>query len=129
MTMGTMRLSNDAVRTRSAPADGRRRDEDRFDCLAAACGVVAMGSGGARSATVQLGLGPADAVLAPERLAELEGRFHVYLDVLDRGSALTEACVCITRPSDAGPTATRFAAAAGRLVDRLTGRARRSPRG
>jgi hypothetical protein len=129
MAMGTMSLADDVVRTHPASADSRRRDEDRFDCLAAACGVMAKGSGGTRSATVLLGIGEADAVLAPERLAELEGRFHVYLEVLDRGSAVTDACVRITRPPDAGPTATRFAAAAVRLVDWLTGRARRAPRG
>jgi hypothetical protein len=129
MAMGTMSLSNDAVRTRPAPTESRRRDEDRFDCLAAACGAVAAGRGGARSATVLLGIGAADAVLAPARLAELEGRFHVYLEVLDRGSAVTDACVRITWPPDQGPIATRFGAAAGRLVNWLTGRDRRSARG
>jgi hypothetical protein len=118
--MDAISSTHPAARSSSAPAPGRRRSEqnDRFTCLVAACGVVAAGGGGARSATVLLGLGEAGAALAPERLAWLEGRFHVYLEVLDRGSAMTDACVRITRPPDAGPVATRCADAAIRILAR-----------
>jgi hypothetical protein len=115
------------TRTTTATAGGRPTSADaRFACLAAACGVAAAGRGDAGSATVLLGRGPAGAALAPERLAWLEGRFHVYLEVLDRGSAETAACLRITRPPDAGPDATRFAAAAGRLLAWLARHGRRA---
>ena len=69
-----------------------------------------------------LGRGPADAALAPERLAELEGRYHVYLEVLDRGGDETEACVRITRPPAPGPWVMRCATALERLLGRRAGR-------
>ena len=123
MTMNATRMMDYAAPTQTAPADhGRRQEDDRFGCLATACRVVATGRGGARSATVLLGIGAADAALAPERVASLEGRYHVYLEVLDRGSVTTNACVRITRPPEAGPIATRYAGAASRLVGWLTGR-------
>ena len=117
-------------RSSDTPSAHRRRveEDDRVTCLVAACGVVAAGRGGTRSATVLLGLGAADAVLAPELLAWLEGCFHVYLEVLDRGSAVTLACVRITRPPDPEPTATCWAEEASRLLAWLARHGRRSAR-
>jgi len=95
-------------------------EDPRFRTLVAACATVGNDRSGVPAATVVLAVGPANTLLAPERLDWLARRYGVQVEVLDQGRLTTRRSIHITRPvTESGTTRRKAQPPIGGLCARL----------